>query len=159
MKKFITKALIALGLIGNVGYVGSLTVRNPKTGEIILHMPNLIVNKGLDMAAYQLGNGSKPLNAACVGEGTTAPTNGDTALESQVDTQTPVFSQVTTSVTNDTAQFVSLHTAGVGGWAITEYGIKYSTTDLFNRVTFTAINLAENDELEFTYKVQCQRSA
>lgn len=136
-----------------------LEIRDPKTGELLLKKDNLITNGGLAIAAYQLGNGGTPLVEACVGEGTTAAANGDTALEDQVDYQTPVFSRVQTAVANDTAQFVSLHTAGAGGWALTEYGIRTAADVLFNRVVFAAINLPESGQLEFTYKVQIQRVA
>lgn len=134
-----------------------LEIRDPKTGKLLLKKDNLITNGGLAIAAYQLGHGGTPLVEACVGEGTTAAANADTAMESQVDYQTPVFSRVQTAVANDTAQFVSLHTAPAGGWALTEYGIRTAADTLFNRVVFAAINLPENGQLEFTYKVQLQR--
>lgn len=145
------------------GVKGWLEARliNKETREktLVGVIPNLITNAGLAQVALLLEDASaEPFLEACVGEGTTAAANGDTALEDQVDSQTPTVSRVTTSVTNDTAQFVSVHTAGVGGWAITEYGIKTATGHvLLNHVVFSAINLSEGNELEFTYKVQVQR--
>ncbi|MFX0210470.1 MAG: hypothetical protein ACFFDT_31110, partial [Candidatus Hodarchaeota archaeon] len=92
-----------------------------------------------------------------IGTGTTAPANDDSALETQVDSQTGVFSRVTTSVTNDTSQLVSEHTTPGGGWNITEYGAFNSGAVMYNRVTFSAIVLSENDVLEMTYKAQMTR--
>lgn len=147
------------------GVKGWLEVRriDKKTGEkeLVGIFPNLITNAGLAQVALLLEDAAaEPFLEACVGTGTNAAANGDTALQTEVDTQTPTVSRVTTSVANDTAQFVSLHTAPGGGWAITEYGIKTATGHvLLNHVVFSAINLAEGNELEFTYKVQVQRVA
>lgn len=144
-----------LGLSGAVAYHGWLEVRDPKTGKLLLETPNLIVNGGLAQAAYLLGQASaEPLTLGCIGTGTASAVVGDSALGTQVDSQTVTFSRVQTSVANDTAQFVSLHTAPSGGWAVTEYGIKTAGGVLFNRVVFSAINLLEANQLEFTYKVQ-----
>jgi hypothetical protein len=145
------------------GVKGWLEVRliDKKTGEktLVGVYPNLITNVGLAQVALLLEDAAaEPFLDACIGEGTTAAQNTDTDLEDEVDNQTPTVSRVTTSVTNDTAQFVSLHEAPAGGWAITEYGIKTVTAHiLLNHVVFAAINLSEGNELEFTYKVQAQR--
>lgn len=147
------------------GVKGWLEVRriNKETGEkeLVGVFPNLITNLGLAQVALLLEDASaEPFLEACVGSGTTAAANTDTALETELDTQTPTVSRVQTSVANDTAQFVSVHTAGVGGWAVTEYGIKTATGHvLLNHVVFSAINLSQGNELEFTYKVQVQRVA
>lgn len=147
------------------GIKGWIEVRriNKKTGRkrLIAVYPNLITNAGLAQVALLLEDATaEPFLEACVGTGTNAAANGDTQLQTQVDSQTPTVSRVQTSVANDTAQFVSVHTAGVGGWAITEYGIKTATGHvLLNHVVFAAINLTEGNELEFTYKVQVQRVA
>lgn len=134
---------------------GWLEIRNKKTGELLRKVDNLIVNGGLAQAAYLLVQGSaEPLTLGCIGEGTAAAGPTDAALASQVDSVSVTASRVTTSVANDTAQFVSLHTAPVGGWAVTEYGIKTAGGVLFNRVVFSVITLAEGNQLEFTYKVQ-----
>jgi hypothetical protein len=152
-------------ICSQAGLKGWLEARviDKKTGEkkLVGIYPNLITNAGLAAVALLLEDAAaEPFLDACVGEGTTAAANGDTDLEDEVDNKTPTVSRVTTSVNNDTAQFVSLHTAPVGGWAITEYGIKTVTGNLLlNHVVFAAINLSESNELEFTYKVQVQRVA
>jgi hypothetical protein len=143
------------------GLVGWLEVRDNRTKELLLRTKNTIVNGGLAIAALALGDPSAPaLTKAWVGEGSTAVANDDDAMESPLGTAvTPTFSRVQTSVANDTAQFVSVHTAGAGGWGVKEYGLFSSGDVMFNHVVFSVINLAENYELEFTYKVQVQRVA
>lgn len=147
-------------MAGIVGWVEIRSIDKETREKTLLAVaPNLITNAGLAQVALLLEDAAaEPFLEACVGEGTTAAANTDTALESEVDTQTPTVSRVTTLITDDTAQFVSLHTAPAGGWEITEYGIKTATGHvLLNHVVFAAISLTEGNELEFTYKVQVQR--
>lgn len=145
--------------VSKFGLVGWLEIRDNKTGELILRTPNTIVDGGLAIVAQLLGDDAAPvLTKAWVGEGSTAVEVDDDAMEARLGAaETPVFSQVTTLVADDTAQFVSVHTALSGGWAIKEYGIFTSDDIMFNHVVFSVINLAESNELEFTYKVQVQR--
>ena len=137
---------------------GILTIRDFKTKEILLVKENLITNVGLAIVTAQLGAGTTPLTTACVGEGTATAAYTDTALASQVDAQTPTVSYDQTTVDDDTVEFVSVHTAPAGGWDITEYGIKTTAGLLFNRVVFAAIPLAEDNQLEFTYRVIATRA-
>ena len=159
MNKDIIQAVIDFPSVA--GIKGWLEIRDNKTKELLRVEPNLITNGGLAQVALLLEDAAaEPFLDACIGEGTTAAANGDTALEDEVDVVLPTVSRVQTSVANDTAQFVSVHTAPGGGWAITEYGIKTATGHvLLNHVVFAAINLSEGNELEFTYKVQVQRVA
>jgi hypothetical protein len=145
-----------------VGLKGWLEIRDNKTKELLLVVPNAILDVGLAAVALLLTNASaEPFLEACVGSGDTAvDVDVDTALETELGTAVATPSRVMTSVANDTAQFVSIHTGGSGGWAIKEYGIKTATGHIMlNRVVFSVINLAEGNELEFTYKVQVQRIA
>ena len=141
------------------GFKGWLEIRDNKTKELLLVTPNAIVNLGLAQAAKLLGDvAGTVLTKAWVGSGSTTVENDDDAIETPLGAAvTPSFSQVTTFVANDTAQFVSVHTAGSGGWAVKEYGIFTSDDVMFNHVVFSVINLAQANELEFTYKVQVQR--
>lgn len=157
MEKFIRRLAACLQKKDLFRINGQLEVRDHRTGEILLVKDNLITNLGLALVAFQLGDGSTELTSACIGEGSTTAAYTDTALTSQVDAQTVTFTRIQTNVANDTAQFVSVHTAPSGGWAITEYGIKTTGGTLFNHVVFAAINLAEDAQLEFTYKVTIQR--
>jgi hypothetical protein len=144
-----------------IGFKGWLEIRDNKTKELLAVIDNTIVDGGLAAAALMLGDAAAPvLTKAWVGSGNAAVEDDDDAIETPLGAaEIPVFSQITTLVTDDTAQFVSVHTAGSGGWAIKEYGIFTSDDVMFNHVVFSVINLAENNELEFTYKVQVQRVA
>jgi hypothetical protein len=141
------------------GITGWLEIRDNKTKELILRTPNTIVDSGLAIASLMLGSATAPvLTKAWVGSGSTAAETDDTAIETPLGAAVvPTFTQVTTLVANDTAQFVSVHTALAGGWAVKEYGIFTSADVMFNHVVFSVINLVEYNELEFTYKVQVQR--
>jgi uncharacterized MnhB-related membrane protein len=141
------------------GFKGWLEIRDNKTKELILKTPNIIVDGGLAIAAKLLGDATAAaLTKAWVGSGNTAVEVDDDAMETPLGAAVvPTVSSVTTLVTNDTMQAVSVHTAGVGGWAVKEYGLFSSADVMFNHVVFSVINLAEANELEFTYKVQVQR--
>lgn len=168
MKNIIIKFLIFLLKIFRVELLhtkGWLTAKVKKFGQDefeelwTIPVKNTIVNNGLAQVALLWGDGTAvAFTLGRIGEGTTAPTNTDSALESQVDSQTGSFSRETTAVTNDTAKLISVHTAPAGGWAITEYGAFNSGAVMYNRVTFSAINLSESDQLEFTYKTQVTRA-
>jgi len=147
---------------GLCGLKGWVEIRDNKTRELLLVTPNSILDCGLAAVALLLGDAAaEPFLEACIGTGNTAVNvAANTALETQVDTQVATPSRAMTAVANDTAQFVSVHTAPGGGWSIKEYGIKTATGHLMlNRVVFGAIALAEGNELEFTYKVQVTRVA
>lgn len=141
------------------GLAGWLEIRDNKTKELLLVTPNIIVDLGIAQAAKLLGDATATvLTKAWVGSGSTPVADINTVMETPLGAAvTPSFSRVTTLIANDTAQFVSVHTAGVGGWAVKEYGIFTSDNVMFNHVVFSVINLAEANELEFTYKVQVQR--
>jgi len=121
---------------------------------------NTIVDVGLAILAQLWGDdAAEPFDEGQIGEGTTGPETDDSTLESAVDADaSPTFSRITTTVANDTAQLVSEHTAPGGGWSITEYAARNASNVIYNRVTFTAIVLSENDVLEFTYKAQMTRA-
>jgi hypothetical protein len=147
-----------MNVINGIDITGTLEIRDRKTGELVREVKNIIVNLGLAQAMALLGNAAaEPLSRACIGTGAVGAGATDADLGAQVDFQTATYSAIQTAVAGDTAQFVSVHTAPVGGWAITEYGIKTSAGILFNRVVFAVINLAVGNELEFTYKVQATR--
>ena len=97
------------------------------------------------------------------GEGTTAAADDDTALESEVDRQSAVFSRIQTAFENDTGQWVvTTTTAPAGGWEITEFALVNATPSggtILNRAVFAAESLAEDDQLEITCKIQGQREA
>lgn len=150
-----------------MGFRGSLTARLRKRGEKEwkkvweMPVPNKIVNVGIAQAMKCLGDGATAVFGwGTVGTGTDAPLATDTQLQTEVDRQAVAFSQETTVITNDTNKWVTTHTAPVGGWSITEYAVVNAAAAgiIYNRVVFAAIALDEDDQLEFSYKVQGKES-
>ena len=123
-------------------------------------VPNMVVNAGLAWIAYLLMSATPThFTHGAIGTGTDAPA-GNTALQTQILTRdAATLSRITTSVANDTAQFISAFTSD-GVYAVTEYGTFSAASGgtMLNRLTFSAISLENLDELEFTYKCQVQRA-
>ena len=96
------------------------------------------------------------------GAGTTAV--GDTTLFTEFTSGTwtgyarlsAAGTQVTTSVTNDTAQWQNTFTAPAAGVAITNAGNFDASTvgNLHIKGDFSVINLAQNDTIQVTIKAQ-----
>jgi hypothetical protein len=126
-----------------------------------LPVDNTIVNVALADIANHLINGTTGgYTHGAIGTGSTAPAVNQTALVSQILTRkSSTLSRISTSVTNDTAKYVSNFTADAS-YAVTEYGTFDTSSGgiMLNRVTFSAINLTNGDALEFTYKCQVQRA-
>jgi len=124
-------------------------------------IPNKVVDAGIAWIAYLLMSATPThFTHGAIGSGTTAPADGDTALESQLGVrEVAALSRITTTITNDTAKYICTFTA-TAPWAVTEYGTFTAATGgtMLNRVTFSVINLDTSDELEFTYKAQVQRA-
>ena len=119
---------------------------------------NILTKTGLAQVALLLNAGTG-WDYAAIGQGTNAASNTNTALQSEVDRQQVTFSRETTTHANDTGKWVTTHQAPGGGWAITEFCLVNATPSggvIYNRVVFASIPLAENDELEMTYRSQAQ---
>jgi hypothetical protein len=163
MRKFLIKLF---GFKDAIVYKGWLTARvrkspgDPWKELWTIPAKNCIVNNGLAHMALLWGDAAGlAYTKGAIGTGTTAAVITNTALETQVDIQTGAFSRITTTVTNDTVKLVTTHTAPAGGWAITEYAAKVSdASEIYNRVVFAAINLAEGNQLEFSYESQMIRA-
>lgn len=118
---------------------------------------NLVVNVGLaHMIARCKDTAPDQMSHMAVGSGAVAPAAGDTTLgteEARVAFDT--FTIVTTTVANDTLQFVATFPAGTGTAALTEAGIlnAASSGTLLSRVTFGAYNKEASDTLTITWKV------
>lgn len=147
---------------------GTLTARLKKADSDkwidlwAIPIPNLQTNVGLAQKVLLMGDGTAAaFGYGAIGEGTAEPTVGDTALEDEVDRQAVNFSRITTSFANDTGQYVSTHTAPEGGWNITEHALVTLASGgvIYTRIVFAAISVAENDQLEMTYKLQEKRAA
>lgn len=150
----IGKIVSHLGILGSWGY------------EKNAH--NLITTVGKAAVAGLInGVGSVPTFVS-IGQGTgaTAAAAGDTALQTEVKADGTAASGVhavasatatlvTTTTTNDTAQFVGTisETATI---AVTESGVFNATTNgtLLARQVFTAVNVVSGDSLQFTWKIK-----
>lgn len=123
---------------------------------------NLITNAGFAGSAGRLmGSGSPAaFTYIAVGTGTTAAAAGDTALQTETSTSglgrtSGTVSLVTTTQTNDTAQVTNTFSV-TGTVAVTESGVlnAASTGTLLCHQVFSAINVANGDSLQVTWKIQ-----
>ena len=117
---------------------------NKLTGEVIdsEEFCNTIVNDGLErVARLIMGDSSTYFRAIAVGEGTTAVTNSDTALESEVKREAATLSYVASYK----AKFEKTMTFDAE-YAITEAGIFDSTSisgsTMLAHTVFTAKNVS-----------------
>jgi hypothetical protein len=103
-----------------------------------------------------------------LGIGTTGVAAGDTALETEkktdgtaasgvhaIPTVSVTISNVTTTLTNDTAQWVGTATF-TASLAVTESGIFNADTNgtMLCRQTFSAVNVVSGDSIQFVWKVK-----
>ena len=121
---------------------------------------NLIPTAGkAGMASRCNGSGAEAaFTYLAVGTGTTAAAAGDTTLETEITDSglaraSATASRVTTTVTNDTAQLDKTWSV-TGTKAVTEAGAlnAASTGTLLGRQVFSAVNVANGDTLQVTYK-------
>lgn len=146
------------------GLKGSFVVEHIRNGEVIdkRNVNNLIVNTGLAQSAGLLnGVVTDYFDYLAIGLGTASPVATDTALGSEITNggggrAASTNTLVTTTVSNDTAQFVHQWDF-TGSYAVTESGIFDSSTsgNMLARQTFSAINVNNGDSLQITWKVQC----
>ncbi len=122
---------------------------------------NLVTNAGLGEVTNLMGNVSSPtaFGYIAVGTGTTAAAAGNTALETEVATSglsraASTNTRQTTTTTNDTAQFLKSFSV-TGSVAVTESGVLNAASSgvLLCRQVFSAINVANGDTLQITWKV------
>lgn len=123
--------------------------------------PNLVVTAGKALVAQRLGNIGAPnaITHIAVGTGVTAPSAGDTTLQTELATSgltraSASISNVTTTVTNDTMQ-ASVTFSVTGSQAVTESGLFNNSAGgtMLCRQTFSAINVVNTDTLQVTWKV------
>lgn len=150
--KVLFKANVNIDLIGPDGVV--------KENRLV---KNLVVDAGLAQAIRQVlgdtGGGAQPakFNYVALGEGTTSPVAGNTALETEesgggysrqadTDPNFPVTGQGEVQVT---------FAAGNGEGAITESGLFNASTvgTMLARVVFSAINKGALDSLQITWRI------
>jgi hypothetical protein len=121
---------------------------------------NLVVNSGKAFIAQSMLKTTANTPAAVthigVGTGVTAAAAADTALVTEIGTrQTVTPTNVTTTVTNDSAQYVASFGAGIATGALTEAGLFNASTagTMVCRTVFSVINKGANDTLTITWKV------
>lgn len=122
---------------------------------------NLVTTVGKGIVAGQTnGVTTAPVTAIAVGTGTNAAAAGDTALQTEITDSglgrgAATTSRVTTTTTNDTAQWVKSFTV-TGTKAVTEEGLLDNNTsggNLLARQVFSAINVVNGDTLQITHKL------
>lgn len=119
---------------------------------------NLVVSAGLAYIASRMKDATATaMSHMGVGTGTTAAAAGDTALGTALGARVALDSTTitTTSVTNDSVQYVATFGAGVSTGAITEAGIFNALTGgtMLCRTVFSVINKGALDTLVITWKV------
>lgn len=122
---------------------------------------NLVTNAGKAEVANLVGGVSTPVafTYIAVGTGVTAAAAADTTLGTEtaasgLSRAAATNTRVTTTVTNDTAQFLKSFSV-TGTVAVTESGVlnAASAGTLLCRQVFAAINVANGDTLQITWKV------
>ena len=121
------------------------------------HDPNLVVTAGLGFVTSRMsGVASAVMSHMAVGTSNTAAAMGQTALVAEVarvalDSTT----QVTTTVTNDSIQYVATFPAGTGTGALQEAGLLNNSSGgtMLCRTVYSVINKGALDSLVVTWKV------
>lgn len=123
---------------------------------------NIITNVGRAAMASRLnGDGAEAVfNYIAIGEGSNAATVTDTALQTETvvdggQRKIATLSRVTTTVNNDTAQWVAVFTFTLAH-NITESGIlnAASAGTLLARRVFGTISCLSGDSMQITWKIQ-----
>ena len=126
------------------------------------NVSNLITNAGRGLISGLINGSGTPAAATfiAVGTGTTAAAATDTALQTETATSglsraAGTVSLVTTTITNDTAQVTKTFSV-TGSVAVTEAGLLNASSvgTLLCRQVFSAINVANGDSLQVTWKIQ-----
>lgn len=122
---------------------------------------NLVTTAGKALVAGLINGSGSPAAATyiAVGTGTTSAAAGNTALETETSTSglaraAGTVSLTTTTTTNDTAQILKSFSV-TGTVAVTESGVLNASSSgtLLCRQVFSAINVANGDTLQITWKV------
>ena len=137
--------------------VGSLKLEKIRDGKVIevRAFYNLIptVGKAL-ISGLLIATGTAATHIA-IGTGASGPVAGDTALTTETHRASATRSQVTTSTTNDTAQY-EVTISMSGSYDITEAGLLNSGSGgtLQAIQNFTAVELIPGDSIRVTWKFQ-----
>jgi hypothetical protein len=119
-----------------------------------ISVPNLVVDTGLDFIADRMeGVGTNVMSHMEVGTGGTAAASGDTTLETAVGSSRTALTS--TTVTNNTVEYVCTFAAGTGTGALVEAGIfnAGASGDMLCRTVFSVINKGANDSMTITWTI------
>ena len=119
---------------------------------------NLVVDAGLDYIASRMKDATATaMSHMALGSDTTAAAAGDTDLESVLGSREALDS---TTVTDNTVQYISSFEAGDGTGAVTEAGIFNASTSgtMLCRTVFDVVNKGANDTLSITWTISISAS-
>jgi len=146
-------------LIENVKVKGSLSLALiNEFGEIVeTREENLVVDTGLAFIASRMaGVAEGVMSHMAVGTNSTAAIAGDTTLATETGrVSNDSTTIVTTTVANDSVEYVATFPAGTATGALVEAGLLNAVTagTLLSRVVFAVINKNALDTLTITWKV------
>ncbi len=121
------------------------------------NVDNLVVDVGLAYIASRMKDASATaMSHMAVGTNSTAAADANTALGAESARVALTSSTITTTtVSNDTVEYLATFGTGVGTAALTEAGIfnASSSGTMLCRTVFAVINKGANDTLTITWKV------
>ena len=119
---------------------------------------NLIVDTGLDYIASRMKDATATaMTHMGLGSGTTAAAAGDTDLESILGSREALDS---TTVTDNTIQFIASFEAGDATGSVTEMGLFNALTGgtMLARVVFSVVNKQADDTMTVTHTITISAS-
>jgi hypothetical protein len=117
-----------------------------------LNVTNLVVDAGLDYIASRMKDATETaMTHMAIGSGTTDPAPADTALQTSLGR----VSLTSTTVTDNSVEYVATFAAGTGTGAVTEAGIFNASSGgtMLCRTEFAVINKAAGDSMTITWTV------
>lgn len=131
----------------------TIVVKND-SGEVkqTLQVPNMVVTTGKNFISSRMKDATATaMSHMAIGTGTVAPAIGNTTLGTEVGRAV----LTSTTVTNNTIQYVATFAAGTGTGAITEAGVLNASSagTLLCRTTFPVVNKAAGDTIAITWTV------
>lgn len=147
----IVEKIVAKGLV-------TFTLTNENGDVTHTQVENLIVDTGLAyIASRMIDTGSAVVSHMSVGTSSTAAADAQTALVTPLTPRVALTSttNVTTTVTNDSVQYVAAFGPAVCTGAITEAGLFNALTagTMIARTVFAVINKGAADTLTITWKI------
>jgi hypothetical protein len=141
-------------------YKGKLSIHHfNENGALIQEVTkdNLIVNAGVAyFASRNISNSVAAISHMAMGTTSTAPAVANTVLGAELSRAVTTNSITTTTLTGDTATFVSTFGAGIATGALTEAGLFNASSggSMISRIVFPVINKGANDSIVATWAIQ-----